>query len=55
MTCGYLARQVASVMRMQAAVRRSVAERLASILHVEQHMTHVAARPSQHWPILDSS
>jgi hypothetical protein len=33
--------------RLQAAVRCYLAQRLASILRIEQHTTHVAARPSE--------
>jgi hypothetical protein len=45
MTCGFLARRQAAA-RLQAAVRHSLAHRLASILRVEQHASHEEARPS---------
>jgi hypothetical protein len=40
------ARQVVAATRLQAAIRRSLAQRIASILRVDQHATHGAARPS---------
>jgi hypothetical protein len=46
-TRGFLARLQAwqAATQLQAMVRRSLAQRLASILRVEQHATHRAARP----------
>jgi hypothetical protein len=47
-TRGFLARRQArqAAAPLQAAVRRSLAQRLASILRVEQHATHGATMPS---------